>query len=599
MSKATTPATSEWVFDEEGFLKKIPFRVVPTNLKGAYSVVPPRDDFDPNTASADELIKNGILWRRPTASDPPALQQAWKKFFSRKWLAKDREVPVFPPGIKRKHISRRPPRKITDTAYVSANWAGAATSNGGPYTGVVAMWTVPSVFTPPWPQSGGGDPNAYMSSSWIGLDGYDVTVKSDDVLQAGVEQDVDGGGHAHYYAWYEWFEDVDAEAQNPNPKYVDQISIPTVPVNAGDEIFVSVQYIGKTFGYIWVANRSTGRHFTIVLAPPPGADFNGKTVEWIMEDPNDGEDYTSLAKFYAVTFTDAIACTAAGSTTNPENCDTMIIETSGERVLTSTSLGNYTATIVCVSDGLLSYVDSTTTYNVSDPLIVGFEGWLEFKSLFGGKTKGGQGRIYAIDQQGRLLSYGDNGGVGNVSGPATLANSGWGNFKFVFGGINQGGEGRIYAVTQQGALHSYVDNGTSLSGPSTLENVGWGNFKFVFASTDNFGQGRIYSVDQQGQLKSYIDTGIPLYQGIMGDSDWQEFKILFGGTNQSGQGRIYAVNKQAQLLSYGDNGSAGNVSNPVIVGKDGWLEFKFLFGSTNLPGQGRIYAVFRSGQGIN
>ena len=28
---------------------------------------------------------------------------------------------------------------------------------------------------------------------------------SDDVLQAGVEQRVDGAGHANYYAWYEWF----------------------------------------------------------------------------------------------------------------------------------------------------------------------------------------------------------------------------------------------------------------------------------------------------------------------------------------------------------------------------------------------------------
>lgn len=600
MSKATTPASSEWIFDEEAFLKKIPFRVVPTNLKGAYSVTPPPDDFDPNTASPDELIKNGILWRRPTAADPPALQQAWQAFFSRKWLAKDREVPVFQPGIKRKHFLKRAPQKVTDTNYLSFNWAGAATASGGPYTGVVAIWNVPTVLTPPWPPTGYGDPTAYWSSSWIGLDGYIITTDdSNDVLQAGVDQTIDSGGHAHYSAWYEWYEEVDAEKQNPNPKYVDQVSIPTVPVKAGDEVFVSVQYIGKSFGYIWLANRTTGKHFTIVLAPPPGADFNGKTVEWIMEDPNGGEDVFALAKFTPLIFTYAIACTAAGGTNNPANCDTQIIQTTGERVLTSTALGNYTATIFCVSDGLLSYLDNGTTYNVSDPAIVGFDDWLEFKFLFGGKNQSGQGRIYAIDQQGRLLSYGDHGTVGNVSAPLTLANAGWANFKFVFGGTNQAGEGRIYAVDPQGGLLSYVDHGTSLSGPSTLENVGWGNFKFVFASTNDSGEGRIYAVDQQGRLKSYIDTGIPLYQGIMGNDDWQKFKLLFGGTNQSGQGRIYAVNQQGQLLSYGDNGNPGNVSAPVTVGKDGWLEFKFLFGSTNLAGQGRIYAVFASGQGIS
>jgi hypothetical protein len=603
MPTTTTSASSEWVFDEEAFLKKIPFRVVPTNLKGAYSVVAPPDDFDPNTASASELLKNGILWRRPTAADPPALREAWQKFFSRKWLAKDRAVPAFQPGRGRTHVLKTPPRKITDTTYASNAWSGAATLSGGPYTGVVGMWKVPSVLTPPWPPSGSLDPDAYMSSSWIGLDGYNISVDdSMDVLQAGVDHDVDSGGHAHYDAWYEWYDEIDVE-KNTGPNYVHAVSIPTVPITPGDEIFVSVQYIGKSFGYIWLANQTTGKHFTIVLAPPPNADFNGKSVEWIMEDPNYGEDYTALAKFTPVTFTSAIACTAAGGTNNPENCDTLNIETSGERVLTSASVGNYTATIFCVSDGLLSYSDAGTTYNVSNPAIVGFDDWLEFKFLFGGKNKAGQGRIYAVDPQGRLLSYGDNGAAGNVSGPTTIGNDGWLQFKFLFGGVNAAGEGRIYAVDQQGALKSYVDNGASVSGPTTLENVGWANFKFVFASTNLAGQGRIYAVDQQGQLKSYVDNGTPSYQGIVGNDDWQEFKFLFGGTNQAGQGRIYAVNQQGELLSYGDNpvgnNPAGNISAPVIVGKDGWLEFKFLFGATNLAGQGRIYAVFASGQGIS
>jgi hypothetical protein len=391
-----------------------------------------------------------------------------------------------------------------------------------------------------------------MSASWVGLDGDSISVASNDVLQAGVEQDVDSGGHAHYYAWYEWYVDIDAE-KNIGPGYVNQVSISTVPATAGDEIFVSVQYIGKSFGYIWLANRTTGKHFTIVLAPPPNADFAGNTVEWIMEDPSVNGDEASLAKFAPVIFTNAIACTAAGGTNNPENCDILNIETAVGRILTATSVGNYTATIFCVSDGLLSYQDFGTIYNVSNPAIVGFDDWLEFKFLFGGMNKAGQGRIYAVDQQGRLLSYGDN--------------------------------------------------GDAVSGPTTLENVGWANFKFVFASTNLAGQGRIYSVDQQGQLKSYVDNGVPSYQGIVGSDDWQEFKFLFGGTNHAGQGSIYAVNKQGQLLSYHDNpvgnNPAGNISVPVIVGKDAWLEFKFLFGATNLAGQGRIYAVFASGQGIS
>ena len=442
------PASSEWVFDEETFLKKIPFHVVPTNLEGAYSVVPPSDDFDPNTASPSELIKNGILWRRPTASDPPALQEAWNKLFSRQWLAKDRAVPVFQPQVGRTHVLKQPLRKVTDTTYVNYVWSGAATLSGGPYTGAVGMWSLPTVIRAPWPKSASNSIDAglgiaYDSCSWVGLDGYNVDVTtSTDVLQSGVEQWVDNNGDPHYQAWYCWF----ANNGKQPPRYVDSVPISTVPVTAGDEIFVSAQYIGKTAGYLWLANRTTGKHFAIVLAPPPTATFSGESVEWIMEDPDFGEDATSLARFSTVTFTSAIACTAAGGTNNPENCDIVNIETTLERVLTSTSIGNYTTTINCVSDGLLSYDDAGTYGNVSDPAIVGFSGWWDFKSLFAGKNLAGQGRIYAVNQQGQLLSYGDNGGAGNVANPEIVGLDGWLVFKSLFGGANLAGQGRIYAV---------------------------------------------------------------------------------------------------------------------------------------------------------
>jgi Peptidase A4 family len=544
MSTTTTPASSEWVFDEEAFLKKIPFRVVRTNLKGAYSVVAPPDDFDPNTASANELVKNGILWRRPVATDPAALQDAWHKAFSRKWLGKDREVPVFQPVVGRTHILKKSPGKVKDATFANFSWSGAATLSGGPYTGAVGMWEVPNVLRPPWPPStSGSGSNAYESSSWVGLDGYLV---SNDVLQAGVEQYVDGNGHAHYTAWYEWYVDIDAK-ENIGPGYINEVPISTVPVAASDEIFVSVQYIGMSFGYIWLANRTTGKHFAQVLAPPPNANFAGNTVEWIMEDPDGGEDATSLAKFTPVIFTSAIACTAAGGTNNPENCDTLNIETTGERVLTSASVGNYTAAINCVSDGLLSYEDAGIPGNVSNPTIVGFDDWLEFKSLFGGKNLTGQGRIYAVDQQGRLLSYGDNGSPGNVSDPVIVGFGGWLDFKFLFAGTNMAGEDRIYAVDQQSRLLSYGDNG----GPGNVSDP-----------------------------------------AIVGNGGWLDFKFLFAGTNMAGEGRIYAVDQQGRLLSYGDNGGPGNVSDPAIVGNDGWRQFKFLFGGTNLAGQGHIYTVF-------
>ena len=78
---------------------------------------------------------------------------------------------------------------------------------------------------------------------------------------------------------------------------------------------------------------------------------------------------------------------------------------------------------------LLSYGDNGTPGNVSDPVVVGFGGWADFKALF---TRGD--RIYAVDQGGQLLSYGDNGNPGNVSSPVVVGFGGWGDFRALFAG---------------------------------------------------------------------------------------------------------------------------------------------------------------------
>jgi hypothetical protein len=98
---------------------------------------------------------------------------------------------------------------------------------------------------------------------------------------------------------------------------------------------------------------------------------------------------------------------------------------------------------------LLSYGDAGTPGNVSDPVVVGFGGWLPFKFLTGGTNGPGQNRIYAVDGNGRLLSYGDAGTLGNVSDPVVVGFGGWLEFKFLFAGKNSAGQDRIYAVAAQ------------------------------------------------------------------------------------------------------------------------------------------------------
>ena len=268
---------------------------------------------------------------------------------------------------------------------------------------------------------------------------------------------------------------------------------------------------------------------------------------------------------------------------------------------------------------LLAYFDAGTPGNVSDPVIVGFGGWEVFQFLFAGSNLAGQDRIYAVlssavtlngvqYQKGQLLSYGDSGTPGNVSDPVIVGFGGWEVFQFLFAGSNLAGQDRIYAVNQQGQLLSYGDTGTpgNVSDPVIVGFGGWEVFQFLFAGRNLAGQDRIYAVlssavtldgvqYQKGQLLSYGDTGTPGNVSdpvIVGFGGWTDFQFLFAGRNLAGQDRIYAVNQQGQLLSYGDTGTPGNVSDPVIVGFGGWTDFQFLFAGKNSAGIDRIYGVW-------
>lgn len=333
-STATVPST----LDEQAFRAKIPYSLVSTNLRGVYASPAPSADFDPNKASASDLVKNGLLWRRPSATDDPALQQAWQRVFSRQWLAKDRIVPELHPQLRRTHVLKNPMKKVTDTNFVNSAWAGAGT-RGGSWTGIIGFWKIPTVTKPSEPQ---GYVGGWTSSSWIGIDGFDIGIVSNDVLQAGIEQYVSPGGVASYVAWFEWY----APAQAGSPSYIYQTNIANFPVSPGQEVYCSVQYINNaTAGYIYFANESTGQHFSITLAPPPGATFKGNSIEWIMEAPDGGEPITALPKFTPVAFTSAIGCGAGNALGNPEKGDTANIQDTAGKVLTSVAVGNYAATV--------------------------------------------------------------------------------------------------------------------------------------------------------------------------------------------------------------------------------------------------------------
>jgi hypothetical protein len=319
------------------FLKKLPFPVVETKIKGVYANPGWPSDFDLEKATPTELMKHGIFWRKPGAGDDPRLVQAWHEGAAKARTIKKWLVPEFEPQIGKKHL-RGPVVRQQDGTYLGSIWSGGVLP--GTWSGVIGQWTIPKVSKPPQPPGASG---GWTSSSWVGIDG---AYGSDDVLQAGVQQQVDASGKASYVAWYEWFTPPVANS----PPYIWQVNIPNFPIAPGDTVFCSVQYIGKTAGHLYFFNATNpaAAPLSITLAPPPGASFSGNSAEWIMECNDGGEPQNSLPAFTPVKFSGGVACGPNTPSANPINGDTFVILGAAGEVLTDTVLGDGTVEITFV-----------------------------------------------------------------------------------------------------------------------------------------------------------------------------------------------------------------------------------------------------------
>jgi hypothetical protein len=332
--------------------KKSPYPLIPLNISGVYTSPAPPEHLDDKTSPA-ELIRHGILWRRPEPGDPPSVAAAWKALLSRRWYAKDRIVPHIVPQPGKFHVLRGVKR--TEGSINNSSWSGCVLSNPGAWLLAAGRWVIPTVSKPSEPQ---GSEGGWNSSSWVGIDGFN----SNDVLQAGIQQRVAANGQATYVAWYEWFvpappgpcPDPTGCDSNGYPlswvgssgqyRYIYQANITNFPVSPGQTVTASIQYINnKTAGYISFGNVTTGQNFTITLVPPPGANFSGNCIEWIMEAPDGGENISALPKFTPVNFTNALGCTS-NVVGDPKNGQIFNIQT-GTKILTSVVLASDAVTI--------------------------------------------------------------------------------------------------------------------------------------------------------------------------------------------------------------------------------------------------------------
>jgi hypothetical protein len=349
-------------FDEAEFRRALPFDVLPTDIPGVFDVPTPPPGFDPRTATAEEKLKVGMRWRQSVANRNPIARALWERVTSRSEAPAGETVTAYHPSPHPILPARRR-RRVPDENEFS--WAGSVVATGN-WTAVSGLWVVPTLSQGSQPAttisySNGESFTGWWLSTWLGLDGY-VPNNSNDILQVGITQQIDENNNAFAWAWYEWWLE---DPQDNSPVYVNAQTISGLTVSPGDTILAMVSYVGSMAGQVmllnvtqWAADNyvfGAGNHFNKVLAPPPTADFNGSSAEWIAEDPGGGEPTYTLAAFTPINFTGGLACNCASDLSsmdwaNPSSGTTVEIESAGTppATLTATTVGEGTVTITYV-----------------------------------------------------------------------------------------------------------------------------------------------------------------------------------------------------------------------------------------------------------
>ena len=228
--------------------------------------------------------------------------------------------------------------------------------------------------------------------------------------------------------------------------------------------------------------------------------------------------------------------------------------------------------------GDLSFAKRDPSGTFSEPMRIGNGGWQHMRHVF----PGGDGIIYAVNEQGQLMIYRDDNrdGTGQVRLLGIIGQGGWQNFVHLF----SGGDGTIYAVSTAGELLFYRDHnmdGTGdLHSPTVIGHAGWQHLTRVFSG----GDGVIYAITQDGKVRFYRDmqrdgTGELTSLGTIGQAGWQGFAHVLSG----GDGVLYAITQDGEMRFYRDaqRDGTGDLRKLRTLASGGWQDLLFVFGSVN------------------
>lgn len=283
--------------------------------------------------NGDQMIEKAAATRMRT-NIPDVTAEKGKGFFVPYLEAQPGKTHVL--SVEKKNLVSRALSAIgRGQRALSRNWAGAVIDTGR-WGGIAASWDIPSV----------SGPNS-SSTSWIGIDGGNDG-GSKEVLQIGTRQSVDSNGSPTYVAWYEWFA-ISGQGSSIYEMLIrDETGRPWL-LGPGDNVDCAVAYWKdqrQTFGWVRMKNNTTGEEFRLTLPPPIGAKCEGRSVEWIMEAPNEGK--LPLAKFKKLVFTSAVAVDLKDNDVDPQKekyVKCYEIVTKDNKTITKTSITQNCVTI--------------------------------------------------------------------------------------------------------------------------------------------------------------------------------------------------------------------------------------------------------------
>lgn len=180
---------------------------------------------------------------------------------------------------------------------VSRNWAGYVDERPG-IDSVSGTWIVPQVSLAA---------STGASSVWVGIGGSN----SNDLIQAGTEQDTERGRPA-YYAWFEMLPDVAQRVR--------------LQVQPGDQLSVSISELAPDQWSIDIINATSGGEVRV----PANYHSQHASADWVVEAPTSvnirtgAAQIVTLADFGTVHMT-GMAETAAGMALNPTDATPVVM----------------------------------------------------------------------------------------------------------------------------------------------------------------------------------------------------------------------------------------------------------------------------------